>query len=87
MPFPLGRIYGNTVRGAAENGKISKVLGSQLMTAVAIIVVIPSLIAFFLSWLVLDDIFQAAIVGGTIHFIAMGFSLKISKKFFTKKRL
>ena len=52
---------------------------------IAILLVIPSLIAFFLSWLVLDDLLQAVIIGGIIHFIAMGFSLKISKKFLTKK--
>jgi len=55
-------------------------------TIIAIIVIIPSLFAFFLSWIILDDLLQAAFVGGIVHFIAMGFSLKISKKFFAKKR-
>jgi hypothetical protein len=55
-------------------------------TAIAIFVIIPSLAAFFLSWKILDDLLQAAIIGGIVHFIAMGFSLKISKKFFAKKR-
>lgn len=55
-------------------------------TAIAIFVIIPSLSAFFLSWKILDDLLQAAIIGGIVHFIAMGFSLKISKKFFAKKR-
>jgi hypothetical protein len=53
---------------------------------IAVFVIIPSLLAFFLSWMILDDLIQAAIVGAIVHFIAMGFSLKISKKFFTKKR-
>ena len=50
----------------------------------AIIVVIPSLVAFLVSWKILENLFQAIIIGGIIHFIAMGFSLKISKKFFVK---
>jgi Co/Zn/Cd efflux system component len=54
-------------------------------TIIAIFVIIPSLFAFFLSWRILDDLLQAVIIGGIVHFIAMGFSLKISKKFFTKK--
>ena len=53
---------------------------------IAILVVIPSLSVFFASWFVLDDLLQAAIIGGVVHFIAMGFSLKISKKFLTKTR-
>ena len=55
-------------------------------TAITLFVIIPSLSAFFLSWKVLDELLQAAIIGGIVHFIAMGFSLKISKKFFAKKR-
>ena len=55
-------------------------------TIIAIIIITPSLSAFFLSWVILDDVLQAAIVGGIVHFVAMGFSLKISKKFFAKKR-
>jgi hypothetical protein len=53
---------------------------------IAIIVAIPSLSIFFLAWVLLDDLLYAAIIGGIIHFVVMGFSLKISKKFFTKKR-
>jgi len=55
-------------------------------TVIAIFVIIPSLSVFFLSWILLDDLLQAVIIGGIVHFIAMGFSLKISKKFFAKKR-
>ena len=55
-------------------------------TIIAIIVITPSLLAFFVSWIILDDLLPAVIVGGVVHFIAMGFSLKISKKFFAKKR-
>jgi uncharacterized MnhB-related membrane protein len=53
---------------------------------ISIFVIIPSLSAFVLFWIILDDLLQAVIIGGIVHFIAMGFSLKISKKFFTKKR-
>ena len=51
---------------------------------IAVIVTIPSIIAFFLSWKILDDLIQAAIVGAIVHFLAMGFSLKISKKLLIK---
>lgn len=51
---------------------------------IAVIVTIPSIIAFFLSWKILDDLIQAAIVGAIVHFFAMGFSLKISKKLLVK---
>lgn len=56
-------------------------------SVIATLVVIPSISAFFLSWFLLDDLLQSAIIGGVVHFIAMGFSLKISKKFLTKDRL
>jgi len=36
-------------------------------------------------WMILDDLIQAAIIGAVVHFIAMGFSLKISKKFLVKR--
>jgi hypothetical protein len=55
-------------------------------TFIAIIVIIPSLSTFFLSWLILGDLLQAGIIGGIAHFIALGFSFKISKKFFAKKQ-
>jgi hypothetical protein len=55
-------------------------------TIIAILVIIPSLSAFFASWVILDNLLQAAIIGGIVHFIAMGFSLKISKKFLIKSR-
>jgi len=56
-------------------------------TIISIFVIIPSLSTFFLFWWILDDILQATIIGGIVHFIAMGFSLKISRKFLTKKRI
>ncbi|HUT05623.1 MAG TPA: hypothetical protein VMW74_02905 [Nitrosopumilaceae archaeon] len=71
-------------------GKQDKLTTKEIIlkgTIIAIIVIIPSLSAFFLSWWILDDLLQAAIIGGIVHFIAMGFSLKISKKFLSKKRI
>lgn len=49
-------------------------------TIIAVIVTIPSIVSFMVAWMILDDLIQAAIIGAVIHFIAMGFSLKISKK-------
>jgi len=50
-----------------------------------IIVTVPSIIVFLISWIILDNLITAAIVGGIVHFIAMGFSLKISKKILLRK--
>ncbi|MBI3255064.1 MAG: hypothetical protein HYZ55_04205, partial [Nitrosarchaeum sp.] len=49
-------------------------------TIIAVIVTIPSIVSFMVAWMILDDLIQAAIIGAVVHFIAMGFSLKISKK-------
>jgi hypothetical protein len=54
-------------------------------TIIAIIVTAPSIITFILIWIVLDNLIYAAILGAVVHFIAMGFSLKISKKILVKK--
>jgi uncharacterized membrane protein len=52
---------------------------------IAVILTAPSLSAFFIGWYILDDLIQAAIIGGIVNFLAMGFSIKISKKLFVKK--
>ena len=44
------------------------------------IVTVPSLIVFILVWLALDDIMIGAIAGVITHFVAMGFSLKLSRR-------
>jgi hypothetical protein len=54
-------------------------------TIIAVIVTIPSIVSFMVAWMILDDLIQAAIIGAVVHFIAMGFSLKISKKFLVKR--
>ena len=52
---------------------------------IAVIVTIPSIVSFMVIWMILDDLIQAAIIGAVVHFIAMGFSLKISKKFLVRR--
>ena len=54
-------------------------------TVIAVIITVPSVLTFLISWTVLDNLIYAAILGAVIHFIAMGFSLKISKKILVKK--
>ena len=49
-------------------------------TVIAVLISVPSLVAFALIWIILDDMILGAIVGAVIHFVAMGFSLKISKR-------
>ena len=54
-------------------------------TIIAVIITAPSVISFVLTWKILDNLLYAAILGAIVHFIAMGFSLKISKKILLKK--
>ena len=44
------------------------------------IVTVPSLAVFFAVWVALDDMMIGAVVGVITHFVAMGFSLKVSKR-------
>jgi hypothetical protein len=50
------------------------------------IITIPSLAAFFLSWYLSGDKIIALVAGVVVHFVGMGFSLKISKKLFKIKQ-
>jgi hypothetical protein len=54
-------------------------------TIIATIITIPSIIAFVLTWILLDDLIYAFSVGTMVYFFAMIISLKISKKFLVKK--
>jgi hypothetical protein len=54
-------------------------------TIIAVIITVPSIISFVITWKISDNLLYAAILGAIIHFIAMGFSLKISKKILVKK--
>ena len=84
--FLLSNTMANLLSGGKKADKLTTKEIILKGTVIAIFVIIPSLFTFFLSWVLLDDLLQAAIIGGIVHFIAMGFSLKISKKFFAKKR-
>ena len=52
---------------------------------IALIISIPSLAGFFLSWAILGNLLEAAVVGLVVHFIVMGFAIKIAKKILGKK--
>jgi inner membrane protein involved in colicin E2 resistance len=54
-------------------------------TIMAIIITVPSIMSFVIVWTILDNLLYAIIVGTVIHFIAMGFSLNLSKKLLVKK--
>jgi len=54
-------------------------------TIIATIITLPSIIAFVLTWILLDDLIYAFILGAMVYFFAMIISLKISKKFLVKK--
>jgi len=54
-------------------------------TIIAIIITIPSIIAFVLTWVFLDDLIYGVILGAMVYFIAIIVSLKISKKFLIKR--
>ncbi len=72
----------------SSDNKTSKLTMKEIIlkgSIIAVIVTVPSITAFAISWFVLDNLMQAAIIGGIIHFIAMGFSLKISKKLLVKR--
>jgi len=49
-------------------------------TVISMIITIPSLVAFVVIWILFDNLIFGAVSGALIHFVAMGFSLKISKK-------
>ncbi len=50
-----------------------------------IIITVPSIVSFVVVWTILDNLLYAIIVGAVVHFIAMGFSLNLSKKLLVKK--
>lgn len=54
-------------------------------TFIAVIITIPSLVAFALIWVFLDDLVYGVIFGAMVYFIAMVVSLRISKKLLIKR--
>jgi len=72
------------------NNKINKLTVKEILlkgTIIAVIIAIPSLVSFMVAWTLLDNLLIAALIGIVIHFIAMGFALKISKKLLVKRNL
>ena len=53
---------------------------------IGLIITVPSLIVFFASWLVTGDKYVSLVIGVVVHFIGMGFSLKLAKKLFRAKQ-
>jgi hypothetical protein len=53
-------------------------------TIISMIITIPSLVTFAIVWIFFNDVVLGVILGALIHFIAMIFSLKISKKLLIK---
>jgi len=41
--------------------------------------------SFVIVWTIMDNLLYAIIIGAVVHFIAMGFSLSLSKKLLVKK--
>lgn len=71
----------------SSDKKIGKLTLKEIVLkglVIALIVTIPSIVAFLISWTILDDLIQSAIIGAVVHFVAMGFSLKLSKKLLVK---
>lgn len=71
-----------------NDNKIGKLTMKDIVlkgSIIAVIVTIPSIASFVVAWIILDNLMQAAIIGAVIHFIAMGFSFKISKKLSVKR--
>ncbi len=52
---------------------------------IAIIISVPTLIAFFGVWTISDDLIYGAVAGLITNFVALGISFKIVSNKFTKK--
>lgn len=76
---------------AAKNHTVDKSKASPTKSIflkgsiIGAIITIPSLVAFFASWFITGDKMISLIIGIVVHFVGMGFSLKISKKLFKIK--
>jgi|TARA_B100000959_G_scaffold57286_1_gene59823 hypothetical protein len=75
-------------RSLSDEEKSKKLTKREILqkgTIICIILIVPSLVTFLIVWQVFDDLTYAMILGAMIHFIAMIFSWKISKKHLVKK--
>jgi len=71
-----------------DNEKSTKLTIREIVlkgTIIAIIITIPSIAAFILTWIILDDVILGAFSGMIVNLIALVFSWKISKKLLVKK--
>jgi len=72
----------------SDNEKSTKLTMQEIVlrgTIIAIIITVPSLVAFVLIWIFFDDFILGAFSGVVVHLIALVFSWKISKKLLVKK--
>ena len=72
----------------SDNEKSTKLTMREIVlrgTIIAIIISVPSLVVFVLTWVFLDDLILGAFSGVVVHLIALLFSWKISKKLLVKK--
>jgi len=72
----------------SDNEKSTKLTMQEIVlkgTIIAIIITVPSLVAFVLTWIFFDDLILGAFSGVVVHLIALVFSWKISKKLLVKK--
>jgi len=72
----------------SDNEKSTKLTMQEIVfrgTIIAIIITVPSLVAFVLTWIFFDDFILGAFSGVVVHLIALVFSWKISKKILVKK--
>jgi len=72
----------------SDNEKSTKLTIPEIVlrgTIIAIIITVPSLVAFVLTWVILDDFVSGAFSGVVVHLIALIFSWKIAKKLLVKK--
>ena len=74
--------------GAGGGGGAGLSTRTELLrgTAVALIVLAPSLSAFAISWRILDDVILASIVGVVVHIAAMALAVKVARRLFVRPR-
>lgn len=67
--------------GLSGNGPAASGVGMLARgTLIALVITAPSLATFGAAWLVSGDLLASAVAGGLVHFAAIGFSQKISRR-------
>lgn len=54
-------------------------------SVIAAFITLPSLASFFVAWNLSGEVLQSAVIGLVVHFVTMGFAMKLSKKLFSPK--